>query len=343
MRTEFLIGAEFSSEDKELLSRAAGFEHCRESGDCSQPRLLEISRGHGLDFATALLFGRLLREAEHSTFYERVQRASEQIYCEMPLVAIVPGAFYREHKNTGADGARVAAILRSMGCKVEIIPVESFGSLKQNAAVIAKWLKAKQDEPVVLVTLSKGAADLKTALAMPIASELFRNVQAWISLSGLPQGTPLVEWLQRQWLRQLGIRILLRLRGQRYSVVEELRHGPGSPLENWSTIPPHLQIVHVVGFPLRRHLAHRWAGRGYERIAPLGPNDGGGFLLSDVVNLPGTVFPVWGADHYLQPTWDATSLLRRVFATAMASRELFLQTSQSAAKPINPPASKSIA
>jgi hypothetical protein len=341
LRTEFLIGAQFSSEDKELLSRAAAFEHCRELGACSQTNLLEISRAHSPDFATALLFERLLTQPVHSAFYERVHRASEFLNCEIPMVGIVPGAFYREHKNTGADGARLAAILKSMGCNVEIVPLESFGSLKQNAALIAQWLKERKGGPVVLITLSKGSADLKTALGMPAAPELFRSVQTWISLSGLPQGTPLVAWLQRQWLRQLGIRILLRLRGQRYSVVEELRHG--SPLENWPTIPPHLQIVHVVGFPLRRHLAHPWAARGYERIAPLGPNDGGGFLLSDVVNLPGTVFPVWGADHYLQPTWDATSLLRRVFATAMASRELFLQTTQSAAKPINPPASKSIA
>lgn len=343
MRTEFLIGAQFSSEDKELLARAAAFEHCRELGSCSQINLLEISRAHSLDFATALLFDRLLAQPEHSAFYKRVQIASEPAFGEIPLVAIVPGAFYREHKNTGADGARVATILKSMGCNVDIVPLESFGSLKQNAALVGQWLKTKKQERVVLITLSKGTADLKTALKLPEAPELFRCVQTWISLSGLPQGTPLVAWLQRQWLRQLGVRILLRLRGQRNSVVEELRHGPGSPLEKWPTIPPHLQIVHVIGFPLRRHLAHPWAARGYERIAQLGPNDGGGFLLNDVVNLPGTVFPVWGADHYLQPTWDATSLLRRVFATAIASRELFLQTAQSAAKPIKPPASKSIA
>jgi hypothetical protein len=343
LRTEFLIGAQFSSEDKELLSRAAAFEHCRELGDCSQTNLLEVSRANGLDFATALLFDRLLAQPEHSAFYERVQIAPELASRETPLVAIVPGAFYREHKNTGADGARVAMILKSMGCNVEFVPLESFGSLRQNAALIAQWLKTKKQERVVLITLSKGTADLKTALKLPEAPELFRPVRTWISLSGLPQGTPLVAWLQRQWLWQLGIRILLRLRGQRYSVVEELRHGSGSPLELWPMTPPHLQIVHVVGFPLRRHLAHPWAARGYERIAPLGPNDSGGFLLSDVVNLPGTIFPVWGADHYLQPSWDATSLLRRVFATAMAPRELFLQTSQSAAKPINPPASKSIA
>jgi hypothetical protein len=343
LRTEFFTGAQFTSEDKGLLGRAAAFEQCRYLRDCSQPKLLEFSRTHGLDFATALLFDRVLNHPEHSAFYRRVESAPEAPSGELPSVGIVPGAFYREHKNTGADGARLAAILKSMGCNVEIVPLESFGSLNQNAALVAKWLKERNDRPKVLITLSKGSADLKTALALPEACELFRSVQAWISLSGLPQGTPLVAWLQKQRLRQLGIRILLRLRGQCYAVVEELRHGPDTPLATWPPLPPHLQIIHVVGFPLRNHLAHPWATRGYERVAPLGPNDGGGFLLSDAATLPGTVFPVWGADHYLQPAWDATSLLRRVFATAMTPREPFLHTTQSAAQPINPPASKSIA
>jgi hypothetical protein len=343
LRTELLIGPQFSCDDKKLLARAGTFEQCRELSECSQPKLQEISRAHGLDFATALLFDRLLNHSEHSAFFKRVQSASEVLSGDGQLVGIVPGAFYREHKNTGADGARVAAILKSMGCKVEIVPLESFGSLKRNAELIAQWLREKKNRPLVLITLSKGAADLKTALALPNAPELFRHVQTWISLSGLPQGTPLAGWLRTQRFRQLGIRILLRLRGQRYSVVEELRHGPGSPVASWPPVPAHLQIIHVMGFPLRKHLAHPWAARGYQRIAPLGPNDGGGFLLSDVVNLPGTVLPVWGADHYLQPGWDATSLLRRVFAMAMAAREAFLQTAQSAAQPINPPASKSIA
>jgi hypothetical protein len=304
-------------------------------------KFLEVFREHGLDFATALLFDRLLKHPNHSGFYRRVQSGSEVLSGKLPLVGIVPGAFYREHKNTGANGARVAAILKSIGCQVEIVPVESFGSLKRNATIIAQWVQVRKNQPLILITLSKGAADLKTAFAFPEGPELLGEVKAWISLSGLPQGTPLEAWLRKQRLRQFGIRVLLRLRGQRYSVVEELRHGTGSPLANWPVLPAHLQVIHVLGFPLRKHLAHPWAARGYERVAPLGPNDGGGFLLSDIVNLPGTVFPVWGADHYLQPGWDATSLLRRAFVVAMTPRELFLQTAQSAAQPITPPASKS--
>jgi hypothetical protein len=343
LSAELFKGAQFSGEDRQLLGRVAACNQCVELRDCSQVKFLEVFHEHGLDFATALLFERLLKHPNHSRFYRRVQSGCEVLSGKLPLVGIVPGAFYREHKNTGADGARVAAILKSMGCDVEIVPVESFGSLKRNATLIAQWAQLRKNRRVILITLSKGAADLKTALALPEAPELLGEVQAWISLSGLPQGTPLEAWLRKQRLRRFGIRILLRLRGQRYSVVEELRHGPDSPLANWPVLPSHLQVIHVVGFPLRKHLAHPWAARGYERVASLGPNDGGGFLLSDVMNLPGTVFPVWGADHYLQPGWDATSLLRRAFVAAMAPRELFLQTAQSPIDPSSPPASRSSA
>jgi hypothetical protein len=311
---------EISAEDKDLLTRAAGWDQCSALADCSPLKLTEITGKQGLEFATAVLYDRVLRDVENRKFFQQVQTNDSCASPPPTLVGIVPGAFYREHKNTGADGARLAAIVEAMNCSVERVPLDSFGSLARNAALIADWLRQHTQRRVLLISLSKGGADLKIALALPDAAELFGNVVAWISLSGLPQGTPLVTWLRRQPFRRLGVRLLLRLRGQRYSVVEELRPEADGPLATWPSVPLHLRVVHVVGFPLRRHLAHPWAERAYERVAPWGPNDGGGFLLGDVGRLPGVVFPVWGADHYLQPTWDATPLLRRLLVEAMASR-----------------------
>jgi hypothetical protein len=296
-----------------------------------------------MDFATAVLYDRVLRDETNRTFFKRVQSIDRLQAVQPTLIGIVPGAFYREHKRSGADGARLVAICKAMGCPVELIPVESFGSLARNAGVISKWLLQNRDQRVLLVSLSKGSADLKIALALPDAEALFENVVAWISISGLPQGTPLVAWLRRQRLRQLGVRLLLRLRGQRYSVVEELRPEADGPLAVWPVLPPRLQVIHVLGFPLRRHLAHPWAPRAYERLASLGPNDGGGFLLADIAHLPGTVLPIWGADHYLQPPWDVELILRQVLIEAIATEPALRQANQSANQPISPPANKSTA
>jgi hypothetical protein len=334
---------EISTEEKDLLARAAAWDQCPALGDCPPLKLAEVAGKQGLEFATAVLYDRVLRKAENLAFSCQVQARDASSPLPSTLVGIVPGAFYREHKNTGADGARLAAIVESMNCSAERVPVASFGSLARNAALIADWLRRHRQQRVLLISLSKGGADLKVALALQNAGELFSNVVAWISMSGLPQGTPLVAWLRRQPLRRLAVRLLLRLRGQRYSVVEELRHEPDGPLAGWPELPPHMRVIHVVSFPLRRHLAHPWAARAYERVAPWGPNDGGGFLLGDVCHLPGVVFPVWGADHYLQPAWDATPLLRRLLAEAMAAGPERRQANQSAAHPSNPPANKSSA
>jgi len=35
---------------------------------------------------------------------------------------------------------------------------------------------------------------------------------------------------------------------------------------SWPPIPAHLQIIHVIGFPLRKHLAHPWAARGTNEL-----------------------------------------------------------------------------
>jgi hypothetical protein len=305
--------------------------------------LKELAQEEGIEFATAVLYDRVLRNETNRTFFKRVQTIDPLLAVQPTLIGIIPGAFYREHKHSGADGARLVAIGEAMGCPIKLVPVESVGSLARNAEVISKWLLQNKKQRVLLISLSKGSADVKVALALPNAEALFGNVVAWISMSGLQQGTPLVAWLRRQRLRRLGVRLLLRLRGQRYSVVEELRPEADGPLAVWPALPPSLRLIHILGFPLRRHLAHPWAPRAYERLAPLGPNDGGGFLLADVAQLPGTVLPVWGADHYLQPTWDVVPLLRQVLAEAMAPESALCQANQSANHPINPPATKSTA
>jgi hypothetical protein len=330
-------------DDRKLLSQAAAFSEFSTLEDCTAPRLAELARARGLDLATAILYDRLLRAPEHGSFFRQVHTAEGLLEVEPLLVGIVPGAFYREHQNTGADGARIARLAESLNCTVEQIPLRSFGALAENASIIANWLRSRRGRRCLLVSLSKGGADLKVTLSLPNATELFDSVVAWVSLSGLVQGTPLVQWLGSQPLRQLGVRLLLRLRGHPYSVIDQLRHGPGTQLADWPALPERLRVIHVFGFPLRRHLAHSWAPRGYARLAPLGPNDGGGILLSDVARLPGTIFPVWGADHYLQPGWDTIPLLRRVFVAAMSAAGEFRQANQSASQPRTAPASKSSA
>ena len=311
------LAPEFSAEDAALLARAATCRTELRFEDLTVEALARIATSEGVELATALLYDRVLHSAVNADFRERVLRADERTMPRPDIIGVVPGAFHGQHKHTGADGVRIVEIVRGLAERIEIVPVTSFGALQENAGVILDWLEARRGKTILLTSLSKGGADLKTALASPRAAAAFAGVVSWVSFSGILEGTPLVAWLRARRLRSTAFGLLIRLQGHRSAVIDELRRGPDSPLSRWPALPQHLRVVHVSGCPLSVHLRHRWAPRGYERVLPLGPNDGGGVLLGDLAGRPGVVFPIWGVDHYLQPSWDAAPLLRAVVVAAL--------------------------
>jgi hypothetical protein len=218
-------------------------------------------------------------------------------------VVIVPGAFYRTHRHTGADGRVIRAEAERLGAQTDIIPLPNLGSIKHNARQICDWLSQRDDERIILVSLSKGSADVRAALAEPAA---FARVVAWVNVSGALDGSPLVDWLFAGTLRSYWTRTLLWIRGHDIEAIRELGHRPAR-----FRLPPHIQAVHVAGFPEREHLTTVTARRWHKRIAHLGPNDGCGLLLADTLHWPGIVYPVWGADHYLCERRD---LIRQIFS-----------------------------
>lgn len=328
----------FDPQDLDLLKQAAASpcpmdlqEMCEGWKESGRP---------DIESATALLYDRILRRGENRSFLESVLNVPEKPQMDSVVVGIVPGAFYREHKHTGADGERITTILQEFGLSTGVVPVHSFGRVEENARIINEWVQA-QTRQVLLVTLSKGGADVKTALKLG-GGEAWGRVRAWVNLSGLVQGTPLIAWLRRQPLRMVGVRILLWLRGQSFTAADDLQHGEDGSLTGWPPLPTTLRLVHVLAFPLMRHLRHRWAFRAYKRLAPLGPNDGGGILLEDAARLPGIICPLWGLDHYLEPDWDATPLLRNILLASLVpnGNTMLLGESGPSDKPIHSSAGK---
>lgn len=315
LRSDHII----SRDDARLLAMAASWcaEERRTFASLTPACLAEIARARGLEFATAVFHEAALRVQTNAGFFASLEHA-EVRRAELPdLIAVVPGAFYRERPCTGADGARVLAIARDIGCAAAIIPIPGFGRLEDNARIIARWLAARREHRITIVTLSKGGPDLKRALALSEASSAFAHVQLWVSFSGIVQGTPLIAWLRARPLRWWGVRMALWLRRHPAGTLNDLTHEPGAPLASWPQLPEHLRIVHICGVPLRQHLSHPSAPVAYDRLAALGPNDGGGVLLGSLSRVPGIVCPVWGADHYLQPAWNATPLLRDIVIAAL--------------------------
>jgi hypothetical protein len=305
---------QLGDEEKALLERAARWPEHALWTDLTAETLRRVAVVQGHDFAVALLYDRLRRSPEHGPFIRQVEVLcpAETGTWSRATLAIIPGAFYHERPETGANGQRLLTIAAQLGCRVERIPVASFGSPAENARTLRDWLVAQPDETFVLVSLSKGSLDVRTALTEPDAERTFRQVIAWVNLSGLFQGTALVTWLQRQRLRRLLVRLYCWWHGYRFSTLAELERCPAKLSADRLRLPKHLRVLHVVGFPLCRHLSSSLAQRAFARLETLGPNDGGGNLLTDAAGWPGVVYPVWGTDHYLQASWDVDGLIARV-------------------------------
>jgi hypothetical protein len=301
--------------ERGLLERAARWPGLPSCADLTAEAVQQVAAREGTDFATALLYDRVRRSPDHGPFIERVEaREGPTGPPRVPAtVVIVPGAFYREYPRTGGNGWRVREEAKPLGFATDLVPTLSFGRLRTNARILCDWLKRDRRENLVLVSLSKGGADVKIALAEPDAGEAFRNVAFWVNLSGMLNGTPLVGWLFSRRLRVLWFRLLLGWRRYDFSVIPELARGPGTPLDGDLRLPAHLRAIHVAGFPLARHLTSGLARRCYRRVQALGPSDGAGILLADVCRLPGLVYPVWGADHYLRPDGrDVRAIARKL-------------------------------
>jgi hypothetical protein len=303
--------------ERQLLQRATHWPEYSHWSELTVAALQRVAQQHGVDFATALLYDRLLHSAEHGPFMERLEKLSREETNTPRLdatVVIAPGAFYVEFPQTGADGRLLREEAARFGCRSELVPLASFGSLKENERILRDWLLSRPPENVILVSLSKSGAEVKLALARADAPEVFRHVICWINLSGLANGTPLVDWLFAHKLRTCWVRFLFVLRRYNFAAIRDLRCGPGTLLAGDLRLPQHMRAIHVVGFPLARHLTNALARRCYRRLRHLGPNDGAGILLGDVCRLPGNVYPVWGADHYLRPSGrDLRDLARAIF------------------------------
>jgi hypothetical protein len=277
--------------------------------------LREIAAREGIDVATTRLFRALLASPLHGPFIHRVAEicraaAPFRWHRDVSLV-IVPGAFYREHPRSGADGRLVREQAERLGCPTELVPLASTGTLRDNARTICDWLLRQPARPMILASLSKGGADVKVALSQPEAGRAFQHVIGWISLSGILAGTPMADWVLSPRLGAALTRLYYRLRGEDLRFLRELRYGSGLPLDFALRLPTHVRLISIVGFPLREHLSRGISRRCHRRLSSLGPNDGG-LVLADVCALPGLVYPVWGADHYLQPAAEASVLVSAV-------------------------------
>jgi hypothetical protein len=303
-------------EEEALLQRAAAWPDHSVLESLDAATLRQITTQEGVDFATALLFDRFRNSARHSAFVRQINAlcngSHERLRFDVRVV-IVPAALYVERPDMGSDGRVIREVAEFFGCRTGLVPLASLGSVSENARRLAAWLAQQRDEKLILVSLSKGGADLKLALQSPGAPRLFRNVLAWINVCGPLDGSLMADWILSSRLRAWLFRFQYWIQRRDFGFISELRHAPPSTLNFPLRPPPGMRMISLVGFPLRRHMTTPFSRFCHRTLSACGPNDGT-VLLSDVSQWPGEIYPVWGTDHYFRPENRARELIGAVLS-----------------------------
>jgi hypothetical protein len=264
------------------------------ANDVSPAALADLANAEGIDFATAVWF--VVTRARHRRFVAEVDAFAPAAGCP-PLrgtLWIVPAAGWRERPEYGGDGSVLADLAADFGLAVRVIETPSLGSADHNAVAIREALATAAPGSAIVASFSKGGADFTVAMRTPGPHR--EAVRAWLNVSGLIRGCPLVDigpvrhpwvwWSSRMlmWVRRIDPALVDCLSTQNPLLAP--------PID----LPAGARIVSVVGAPLRSHLDGN-VGRRHEMLAHLGPNDGFGRLTDAAA---GDVYPVWGASHYLR-------------------------------------------
>jgi hypothetical protein len=273
-----------------------------------------------VDRQTDELLARLKSSPRHGPFIEAVERSdasgSDVVADQLDLgLALVPGILYREHPETGADGQVLREVAKRHGWPLEVIESEETGSLARNTRHLLDWLEQRRSSSrIILVSLSKGSAEVWRALHSPRGEGAFASVAAWVSVSGIPLGTPSLDHLTRSTLRRILVTTVFRWKGWDPDFLTD--YGRGTDPAPDAALPEavaHLRVFHLSGFPHSGDLRDRRSRRLHRRLAARGPNDGFA-LLGELCQLPGQVYPVARADHYLHQVDDLPDLMGRVLA-----------------------------
>lgn len=254
-----------------------------------------LSRTGSSDLAARVLYEGLLA-SQHGDFVrylDGLPNNQPAAQADGIRLLIVPGMFYREHPEVGADGGLALEIARRFGFDAEIVALKSTGSVSQNSAILAERLEHEQGTALWLLSLSKGSSDVRHCLQTRRPNS---GVRGWVSVAGTPKGSPLAARKTASGARRLFYRALCKVAGVDFGAVEEM--APNHPFWHIDDWPPALEIIQVLPIPLACHIQGILRSR-HDALLQYGPNDG--FVpVTDVLELPGVIYPVWGCDHFMR-------------------------------------------
>ena len=265
--------------------------------DFSGEILDKITDKYGIEIATMALYQWLVSHSKHSEFISGINGfppLKTNPNCNIKIL-VVPGLLYEEHPELGGTGELVCSVGKACGFEVEVIETNSRGSVSENAAIIKEKIDEENYPNIWLTALSKGTAEAR--LCLQSYEEMPENLHGFINVSGVFKGTPLADIKLSSLIRRVYYKILCGIFRISYAGLNELR----SNHHYWQAsfnIPDSFHMIHVVGIPIMPHVNNHIVKK-YKQLAVNGPNEGM-IYLKEILDYPGKIYPVWGADHLMR-------------------------------------------
>jgi len=249
-----------------------------------------------VDLLTSILYHKITG-SKHKLFIDRLNAMpSSPVKSNSAIkILIVPGFFYEDCPDVGADGKLVKQILDQNGFESEIIRVDGLGTVKRNSQIILKSILEQTHSKLWVLSISKGTLDMRYCLQVHGSDQLGGKIAGWVSFSGIFSGSKLAEIRCNSLLKKWLLMMICQLMRLDFEVIREL--SCAHPYWQCSTdFLGDIELIHMIGFPLASHIQHPLAHR-YHQLAQYGPTDGV-ISLEETLRIPGNIYPMWGADHF---------------------------------------------
>jgi hypothetical protein len=269
--------------------------------------LIESNRSLGIEFARTFAKIRALARPAAAKAHGLIDEALDF------AVVMVPGWDYLESGPiTGADFARQIRQFSELGIANYRIPIDPYGSVEDNAAVIRSEIASISEihEDIILVSASSGSPAAALALGDASTHREIAQVRAWLNLGGILGGMRLIDDFSKG-PGSIALKLFAFLNRWEMDAVESMSAARSHERLAKLSLPTDLVVVNYIGIPFSGDVSSR-VSFFYSRLRAHGPNDGL-TLVTDPV-LPGTqTIVALGQDHFFA---DDPELESRTLALA---------------------------
>lgn len=214
-------------------------------------------------------------------------------------VLSVPGWDYKTSGHlTGADFKTPRRLLSESGIQNYLIEIDENGSIEDNAHFIEREIVrySKEHDRLILAGASSAGPAIAQALSDNFIKGEGNNIKAWLNISGILNGTPVVDKYSH-WPNRLLLGLFALVKGWDAENIISMSAEKSRKRFNRLNIPKNILIVNYIGLPMSGNIMERGHGF-YSLLRKEGPNDGF-TLITDIIAPNSSTIISLGADHFI--------------------------------------------